>query len=156
MHSSLNYLTCEYLFLSYLHFSIIRQYISLKPVEHLLYLNNNNYQKFQYISMTTSSSSSMSYTPETKSDIIALAIGNPANKSKAKLSQKNQTFLGYGIADLLIKRHNHELQRCSQFYSLASIYNETSTKDKHRMKMDNIKKLSFSGRKYILRFFICF
>jgi hypothetical protein len=104
-----------------------------------------------------STSSTASYTPETKSDIIAFAIGNPVNKSKAKLSQKNDQFLGGStISDVFIKRHNCELQCCSQFYSLASIYNETSTKDKHRMKIKNIKKMSFSVRKYLLRLFICF
>ena len=104
-----------------------------------------------------STSSAASYTLETKSDIIAFAIGNPVNKSKAKLSQKNDQFLGgSSISDVFIKRHNCELQRCSQFYSLASIYNETSTRDKHRMKIKDIKKMSFSVRKYLLRLFICY
>jgi hypothetical protein len=103
-----------------------------------------------------SSLSSISYTPETKSDIIAVAIANPANKSNAKLSEKNEDLLGFDIADLLTKRHNLELQRCSQFYSLASIFNETTTKDKHRMKLKNIRKIYSMGRKYFLRLFICF
>src|SRR5690242_6232891 len=114
-------------------------------------------QKFTSNTLSSSSSSSSaSYTPETKSDIITLAVGNPANKTNAKLSQNNENLLGYDIADLFTKRHNHELQRCSQFYSLASIFNETSTNDKHRMKIKNIKKMYFDGRKYILRLFICF
>jgi hypothetical protein len=116
-------------------------------------------QRFTFTSSTSSSSSSSScasYTPETKSDIIAFAIGNPANKLSAKLSENNQNLLGSDIADLFAKRHNHELQRCSQFYSLASIFNERTTKDKHRMNTKNFKKMYSTGRKYILRLFICF
>ncbi|CAF0875855.1 unnamed protein product [Rotaria sp. Silwood1] len=109
-------------------------------------------QKFTYIS---SISSSATYTPETKLDIIAFAMGNPANKTKAKLSKNNENLLGSDMANLFTKRYNYELQRCSQFYSLASIYNETSTKDKHRMKIKNMKKIYSTGRKYIARFFIC-
>ncbi len=107
-------------------------------------------------SFSSSLSSSGSYTPETKSDIIACAIGNPANKSNAKLSRNNEYLLGSDIAYSLIKRHNHELQRCSQFYSLASLFNEKSTKDKHRFQIKNIRKMYSTGRKYISRLFICF
>jgi hypothetical protein len=114
-------------------------------------------RKFTFISNTLSSSSSSTpYTPKTKADIIACAVGNPANKSKAKLSVTNQNLLGDDIADLFTKRHNSELQRCSQFYSLASIFNETSTRDRHRMKIKNIKKMYSTGRKYFLRLFICY
>jgi hypothetical protein len=112
-------------------------------------------QGFIFISRTSTSLSSVSYTPETMSDIITFAIGNPANKSTARLSKNNQNLLGSDIAELLAKRHNHELQRCSQFYSLSSIFNETTTRDKHRMNMKNIKKMYTTGRKYILRLFIC-
>ncbi|CAF2667083.1 unnamed protein product [Rotaria sp. Silwood2] len=108
--------------------------------------------KFTFIS---SISSSTTYTPETKFEIIAFAMGNPVNKTQTKLSKNNENLLGFDIANLLTKRHNDELQRCSQFYSLASIYNETSTKDKHQMKTKNIKKIYSTGRKYIVRFFIC-
>jgi hypothetical protein len=107
-------------------------------------------------SVPSSSSLSGFYTPVTKSDIIAFAIGNPANKLTAKLSKNNHNLLGSDIAGSLVKRHNHELQRCSQFYSLASIFNETTTKDKHRTTTKNMKKMHFTGRKYILRLFICF
>ncbi len=104
----------------------------------------------------STTSSSVSYTPKTKLEIIAFAIGNPANKSKTKLSEKNENLLGFDIANLLTKRHNYELQRCSQFYSLASIFDETSTKDKHQMKIKNIKKMYSTGRKYFLRLFSCY
>ena len=110
-------------------------------------------QGYAYIPST---SSYASYAVETKSDIIAFAVGNPVNKSKAKLSKNNQNLLGYDIADLLITRHNHELQRCKQFYSLATIYEETSTKDKHRIGIKHLKKMYSAGRKYILRLFVCF
>ena len=109
-------------------------------------------QKFQYQSNTSSSSN----TPETKSDIIALAVGNPINRSDAKLSKKNQNLLIYDDADLFVKRHNDELQRCSQFYSLASLFHETSSKDKHRLNRRNIKKMYYTGRKNFLKLFICF
>lgn len=102
-----------------------------------------------------SSISSSSYTLETTSDIIAFAIGNPANKITAKISVNNRNLLGSDIANRLAKRHNRELRRCSQFYSLASIFDETTTRDKHRMKIHNIKQMYFTGRKYILRLFIC-
>jgi len=95
-------------------------------------------------------------TPSTKSDIIALAVGNPLNRSNAKLSQVNQELLGLGDAGLLTRRYNHELQRCSQFYSLASIYNEISTKDKHRSYKRNVKKMYSSGKRHLLRLFICY
>ncbi|CAF0718829.1 unnamed protein product [Adineta steineri] len=113
--------------------------------------------KFTFVSSISSISSAthLYYTPETKSDIIAFAIGNPENKVTAKLSKNNQKFLGSDIGDLLIQRHNHELQRCSQFYSLASIFNETTTKDKHPMKLRNIKKMYSTGRKYFFRLFLC-
>jgi hypothetical protein len=113
-------------------------------------------QRLTVISNASSSSSSAVYTPKTKSNIILLAMGNPANRSKAKLSKNNQNLLGSNNGDLFAKRYNHELQCCSQFYSLASIFNETSTKDKHRMKRKNIKKMYSTGRKYILRLFICY
>ena len=93
--------------------------------------------------------------PADKSDIIAFALGNPANKIKAKLSKTNQNLLGSDMANVFITRHNHELQRCSQFYSLASIFNETSTKDKHRMKVKNIKRMYSTGRKHIIKLFVC-
>ncbi len=114
-------------------------------------------QRFTFISYASSSSSfsSAAYTPETKLNIISLAMGNPANRSKAKLSENNQNLLGFNNGDLFAKRYNHELQRCSQFYSLASIFNETSTKDKHRIKLKNIKNMYSTGRKYFLRLFIC-
>ncbi|CAF0996490.1 unnamed protein product [Rotaria sordida] len=108
-------------------------------------------QKFTFMSTISSSR----YISETKLDIIAFANGNPANKTKAKLSKNNRYLLGSDIADLFTKRHNYELQRCSQFYSLASVYNETLTKDKHRMKIKDMKKIYSTGRKYILRLFIC-
>ena len=103
---------------------------------------------------SSSSSSSGSY-PETKSDIIACAIGNPANKSNAKLSRNNELLLGFDISDSLVKRHNRELQRCSQFYSLASLFNEKSSNDKHRFQLKNMKKMYSTGRKCISRLFMC-
>ncbi len=112
-------------------------------------------RKVSSASTSSSSSSSGSYL-ETKSDIIACAIGNPANKFNAKLSRNNEHLLGFDIADSLIKRHNRELQRCSQFYSLASLFNEKSTKDKHRFRIKNMKKMYTTGRKYISRLFICY
>jgi hypothetical protein len=113
-------------------------------------------RKISFSFSSSSSYSSASYTPETKSDIIARAIGNPANKSNAQLSQNNEHLLGSDIAHSLIKRHNYELQRCSQFYSLASLFNEKSSKDKHRFQIKNIRKMSSTGRKYISRLFMCF
>jgi hypothetical protein len=91
----------------------------------------------------------------TKSDIIAFAVGNPANKSQAKLSKFNRTLLGSDTADMLARRHNKELQRCSQFYSLASVFNETTTKDKHSVNRKNLQKMCSTGRKYLARLFIC-
>lgn len=115
--------------------------------------------KFTFISdvpSSTTSSSCTSHALMTKSDIVAFAIGNPANKSHVKLSARNRNYLGMDTADSFTKRHNHELQRCSQFYSLSSIYNETSTKDKHRLKTKDIKRIYLNGKKYFLRLFICF
>jgi hypothetical protein len=110
----------------------------------------------EVISKSTTSSSSMSWTPKTKVDIVAFAVGNPANKTKSRLSKTNQNLFGNDSADLFTKRHYHELQRCSQFYSMASILNETSTKDKHRMNTESIKKMISTGQKYIIRLFACF
>jgi len=100
-------------------------------------------RRFSYISIT-------SWSPETKSDIILYAISNPINHSKTKLSKINQNLLGSNIAKLFARRHRNELKRCSQFYSLASIFNETSTKDKHRTQTNNITK------NYFIRLFGCF
>jgi hypothetical protein len=100
-------------------------------------------RRFSYASIT-------SHIYETKSDIISCAIGNPINQRKSKLSKINRNFLGSDIAKLFVKRHNNELQRCSQFYSLASIFNETSTKDKHQSKWNDIKK------RYFTQLFQCF
>lgn len=92
---------------------------------------------------------------ETKSDIIAFAFGNPANRSYAKLSRYNEHFLGTDLANLLTKRYNNELQRCAQYYSLASLFNETSTKDKHRFNKKNMKKISTIIRESLQRIFSC-
>lgn len=94
--------------------------------------------------------------PDTKSDIIAFAIGNPANRSYAKLSRYNEHFLGTELTNMLTKRYNNELQRCAQFYSLSSIFNETSTKDKHRFDKKNMKKISSIIRNCLQRVFSCF
>ncbi|CAF1341551.1 unnamed protein product [Adineta ricciae] len=74
----------------------------------------------------SSASTLSSYTPETKSDIISFAID----------------LLGMEDAKLFTKRHNSELQRCSQFYSLASLFHETTTKDKHRLNGRDVQKLA--------------
>lgn len=97
----------------------------------------------------------MSYKLETKLDIITFAMGNPANKINTRMSKNNEKLLGSGVAYLFTRRHNIELQRCSQFYSLASIYDETTTKDRHQLKRKNIKKICSTGRKYLVRLFIC-
>jgi hypothetical protein len=75
-----------------------------------------------------------SYVFETKSDIISRTNGNPKNQSKGKLSQINRNIFGSNLTKLFIKRHYNELQRCRQFYSLTSLFNETATKDKHPKK----------------------
>ena len=103
-----------------------------------------------------SSSCCQSDLSETKSDIIAFAISNPVNRSAARLSQTNEHFLGTELANALTKRYNNELQRCAQYYSLASIFNETSTKNKHRFVKKNTKKIYFTIREYLLRLFVCF
>ncbi|CAF0861755.1 unnamed protein product [Adineta steineri] len=100
-------------------------------------------RRFSYVSI-------ISWISETKTDIITYANGNPKNQTQAKLSQINQDFLGSDISKIFVRRHHNELQRCSQFYSLASIYNETLTKDKHYTKSNNITK------KYFIRLFRCF
>ncbi|CAF3351335.1 unnamed protein product [Rotaria socialis] len=100
-------------------------------------------------------SSSPSYPPIKKLDIITFAMGNPANKMNARLSKNNQHLLGLDASNQFVKRHNLELQRCSQFYSLASIYNETATKNKHGINRKNVKKIYSTGRKYMVRLFIC-
>ncbi|UJR38325.1 hypothetical protein I4U23_030995 [Adineta vaga] len=104
---------------------------------------------------SVSSSFGSSDSLETKSDIIAFAIGNPVNKKAAKLSQSNEDLLGIDNAKLFTRRHNNELQRCSQFYSLASLFNEKTTKDKHRINGKNIQKMCSTARKYLLQLFIC-
>lgn len=100
-------------------------------------------RRYSYVSIT-------SYIYETKSDVISCAIGNPRNQRDVKLSKINRNYLGTKIAKLFVKRHNKELERCSQFYSLSSIFNETLTKDKHQSRWNNIKK------KYFIELFQCF
>jgi hypothetical protein len=89
-------------------------------------------RRFTYVSIE-------SYVLEIKSDLISYANGNPKNQSKGKLSRINRNFFGTKLTKLFVRRHHNELQRCSQFYSLASIFNETATKDKH----NNVKKKYF-------------
>ena len=83
-----------------------------------------------------------------QSDSFTLAFFSPITPIKSKLSVKNQHLLGYNTANIFIKRHQSELRRCSQFYSLASLFNERVTKDKHRKAAKNI-------RTYLLRLFRC-
>lgn len=97
----------------------------------------------------------VSWSPSTKSDIIAFAVGNPINKIHARLSQNNEFWIGESAADTFIRRHNRELQRCSQYYSLASLYNESLTKDKHSKMRKNLRKIYPSVRKSFLKLFSC-
>ncbi len=89
-------------------------------------------RRFTYVSIE-------SHVLEIKSDLISYANGNPKNQSKGKLSRINRNFFGTKLTKLFVRRHHNELQRCSQFYSLSSVFNETATKDKH----NNVKKKYF-------------
>lgn len=59
--------------------------------------------------------------------------------ARTRLSVKNEDFLGEEMAEILIERHCNELRRCSQFYSLASIFDEKLTEDKHQRIFKNLR-----------------